>query len=254
MSDPASDRPSPPTRNAPATSLDALSLTDSAAARVAEQVNSGKFRPGQRLPAERTLAAELDVSRPALREALRALQSAGLVQSRRGSGWYVLEHGSDGGTAALANWMQMQPIGDIVAVRRVLEPEAIRSVPATRVADLAKETHGILKEMRRALRAGAPEEAARLHSSFHRALVQYASTRLARSLLASMIDAAENAQLEIFRTPRADVHSFERHRWIVEALEDGDVEEAAVRVAEHLEPAFTFPRDASRSRSPRSRR
>src|SRR6185312_16076789 len=89
MRDPASDRPSPPTRNAPATSLDALSLTDSAAARVAEQINSGKFRPGQRLPAERTLAAELDVSRPALREALRALQSAGLVQSRRGSGWYV---------------------------------------------------------------------------------------------------------------------------------------------------------------------
>jgi GntR family transcriptional repressor for pyruvate dehydrogenase complex len=252
MSDSAPDPTLPPTESTPAPSLDALSLTDSAAARIAEQINGGDYRPGQRLPAERTLAAQLNVSRPALREALRALQSAGLVQARRGSGWYVLEHGSDGGAAALANWMQLQPIGDIVAVRRVLEPEAIRAIPATRVTDLAVETDAILKEMRRALRAGAHEKAARLHSNFHRALVQYASTRLARTLLASMIDAAENAQLEIFRTPRADLHSFERHRWIVEALEDGDVEATAQRVAEHLEPAFTFPRDAPRTRSSRT--
>jgi GntR family transcriptional regulator, transcriptional repressor for pyruvate dehydrogenase complex len=248
-----SDSPTGPPRRAPAktsaSSLEALSLTDSAAARIADQINSGALRPGQRLPSERALATELSVSRPALREALRALQSAGLVQVRRGSGWYVLEHGTDAGTAALSNWMQMQPTGDIIAVRRVLEPEAIRDLPATRVADLAKEANTILKQMRRALRQGAHEEAARLHSSFHRALVQYASTRLARTLLASMIDAAENAQLEIFRTPRASVHSFDRHRWIVEALEDGDVDEAARRVAEHLEPAFTYPRKTPRTRS-----
>jgi GntR family transcriptional regulator, transcriptional repressor for pyruvate dehydrogenase complex len=249
MSDPSSDPPRQASANASASSLEALSLTDSAAARIADQINSGVFRPGQRLPSERTLATELTVSRPALREALRALQSAGLVQARRGSGWYVLEHGSDAGAVALANWMQMQPTGDIVAVRRVLEPEAIRDVPATRVADLANETDAILKEMRRALRDGAHEEAAQLHSRFHRALVQYASTRLARTLLASMIDAAQNAQLEIFRTPRASVHSFERHRWIVEALEDGDMDEAARRVAEHLEPAFTYPRETPRTRS-----
>ena len=252
MSDPTTPA-SPSDPSAPTSSLDALSLTDSAAARVAKQINTGEFGPGQRLPSERTLAAQLKVSRPALREALRALQSAGLVQARRGSGWYVVEHGSDAGTGALSGWMQMQPVGDIVAVRRTLEPEAIRAVPATRVTELAAETNGILKEMRRALRSGAHEEAARLHTNFHRALVQYASTRLARTLLASMIDAAENAQLEIFRTPRADVHSFERHRWIVEALEDGDMEEAARRVAEHLEPAFTYPRDAPRTRPQRAR-
>ena len=56
-----------------------------------------------------------------------------------------------------------------------------------------------------------------------------------------MIDATESAQLEIFRTPRAGMHSFERHIWIAEALEDGDVEETARRVAAHLEPAVTFP-------------
>jgi len=74
--------PNPPLRSALDTDgpVDALSLTGSAAARIAGRINSGEIRPGQRLPSERTLAIELDVSRPALREALRALQSAGLVQ------------------------------------------------------------------------------------------------------------------------------------------------------------------------------
>ncbi|MCW2980297.1 MAG: transcriptional regulator [Solirubrobacterales bacterium] len=234
----------PPKRAAsdpkPEVSIKAISLTDSAASRIAAKINSGEIMPGQRLPSERALASELNVSRPALREALQALQSAGLVRSRRGSGWYVLEHGSDDGRAALSTWMALQPIGDIVAVRRTLEPDAVRSIPATRVADVAAQADELLKGMRRALRNDEPELAAALHSSFHRTLVQFASTRLHRTLLASMIDSAENTQLELFRTPQADLQSLERHRWIAEALDDGDVEETARRVAAHLEPAFTY--------------
>ena len=163
-----------------------------------------------------------------------------------------MAHGSDNGGATLASWMQLQPTGDIVAVRRALEPAANLAMPATRVTEVAAELNEVLKAMRRALRQGAHEQAARMHSSFHRALVQYASTRLARTLLASMIDATESAQLEIFRTPQAGIHSFERHIWITEALEDGDVEETARRVAAHLEPAFTFPNDGRSTRPPNS--
>ena len=186
------------------------------------------------------MASGLNVSRPALREALRALQAAGLVQSRRGSGWYVLEHGSDDGRGTLSTWMTLQPIGDIIAVRRLLEPEAVRAIPATRVVGVATHANELLKQMRRALRNKEPELAARLHSRLHRTLVQFATTRLHRTLLASMIDSAESTQLEIFGTPQADLHSLERHRWIAEALDDGDVEETARRVAVHLEPAFTY--------------
>ncbi|MEZ5077239.1 MAG: GntR family transcriptional regulator [Solirubrobacterales bacterium] len=246
--EPRTSRPSKPLGQASSDSkaedtLNAISLTDSAASRIAAKINSGEIMPGRRLPSERALASELNVSRPALREALQALQSAGLVQSRRGSGWYVQEHGSDDGRVALSSWMALQPIGDIIAVRRILEPEAVRSIPATRVTDVAARADELLKEMRRALRNGEPELAAQLHSSFHRTLVQFASTRLHRTLLASMIDTAENAQLELFRTPQVDLQSLERHRWIADALDDGDVEEAARRVAAHLEPAFTFTGD-----------
>ena len=53
------------------------------------QIARGELRPGQRLPAERKLAASLNVSRPTIREAMIALEIAGLVEIRTGAGVFV---------------------------------------------------------------------------------------------------------------------------------------------------------------------
>ena len=62
---------------------------------VAEQISKlikkGKLKPGARLPPERELAKQLEVSRPTVREAMIALEKSGLVEVRVGSGIYVLE-------------------------------------------------------------------------------------------------------------------------------------------------------------------
>jgi DNA-binding FadR family transcriptional regulator len=52
---------------------------------------SRQYGPGDRLPAERELALQLELSRPALREGIRRLRSGGVLDSRRGSGTYVAE-------------------------------------------------------------------------------------------------------------------------------------------------------------------
>ena len=56
---------------------------------ISAQIESGTFRPGERLPSERKLAGGLRVSRPTLREALAVLEARGLVEVRRGAGAYV---------------------------------------------------------------------------------------------------------------------------------------------------------------------
>jgi GntR family transcriptional regulator len=56
-----------------------------------QRIDQGEFPAGTRLPSEPDLAAELQVSRATLREALRALEGEGLVRRRRGSGTYVAE-------------------------------------------------------------------------------------------------------------------------------------------------------------------
>lgn len=69
---------------------------DRAASGIRALIVSREYGPGDRLPAERELALQLELSRPALREGIRRLRSGGVLESRRGSGTYVAEADLDG--------------------------------------------------------------------------------------------------------------------------------------------------------------
>ena len=218
-----------------------LSLVDSASRRVASMILDGTLKTGDRIPPERELATQLGLSRGVLREALRSLEYVGLLQARVGSGRYVTENHPDDLASGISIWMQLQSVGEVISVRRILEPAALSAVPADDVAELSVDVRAQYKQMTTAYERGALEAATRHHSDFHLTLTRYAPSRLHRILLASMIEAAEGAQLQIFRT--AGLHSLHVHLPIVEALERSDVREAARAVAEHLSPAFTYPAD-----------
>ena len=70
---------------------------DEIAAQVRQMIAAGKLKPGDRLPAERDLSGRLHVSRNTLREALRALEHAGIIEMRKGaSGGAFVRPGSSG--------------------------------------------------------------------------------------------------------------------------------------------------------------
>jgi GntR family transcriptional repressor for pyruvate dehydrogenase complex len=205
----------------------------------------GTLRAGDRLPPERELATRLGLSRGALREALRSLEYVGLLQARAGSGRYVTHQRPNDAATGISIWIQLQPVGEVIATRRILEPAALAAVPALRIEELAADVRARYEQMERAYDRGAHDAATRHHSAFHLALSRYAPSGLHRVLLASMIEVSAAAQLEIFRTPNAGLHSLHRHLPIVEALERGDVAQAALEVADHLAPAFTYSEEIS---------
>jgi GntR family transcriptional repressor for pyruvate dehydrogenase complex len=92
------------------------SVADTACTALRNLLVRGRYQPGDRLPPERELATGLGLSRPTLREAIRRLTEAGLLESRRGSGTYVAEVDLDA----------------IYAVRLQLEPFAARLAAAER--------------------------------------------------------------------------------------------------------------------------
>ena len=71
---------------------DGRKLYQQVAAAVADAIQRGEFAPGRRIPSERELAEEYQVSRPTIREAMIALEVIGLVRSRHGSGIYVVDN------------------------------------------------------------------------------------------------------------------------------------------------------------------
>ena len=98
-------------------------LSDTITDQIEDLIAAGKLRPGDRLPPERDLAQQLDVSRPSLREALLILESRGLLQARRGGGFSVTDVTAPTITDPLVHLLQRHPetVDDILELRHGLE-------------------------------------------------------------------------------------------------------------------------------------
>lgn len=88
---------------------------------------AGEYGPGDRLPSERDLAKDLELSRPALREGIRRLRSGGVLESRRGSGTYVAPVDLEGVFDIRA---RLEPLGAERAALLRTEAEAARLAKA----------------------------------------------------------------------------------------------------------------------------
>jgi DNA-binding FadR family transcriptional regulator len=118
-------------------------LYEQVAGQVTDLVARGEFKPGDRLPPERDLARLLGVSRPTVREAMIALEIAGLVEVRVGAGAFVTDKA---GTNGAANGRLFEGAGssplELIAARRTIEPEvaalAARLATAEEIAAIAE--------------------------------------------------------------------------------------------------------------------
>ncbi|WP_375492608.1 FadR/GntR family transcriptional regulator [uncultured Jatrophihabitans sp.] len=100
-----------------------LKVADAVAAQLEELISAGKYAVGERLPAERTLAEQFGVGRSSMREALRIVESAGLVRTDHGIGVFVVRTARDGGLASLM-LLDDVTVEDLFQVRQALERDA----------------------------------------------------------------------------------------------------------------------------------
>ncbi len=101
-----------------------VTLTEQIAAQLDQLIQSGAWPVGQRIPAEPELVEQLGVSRNTVREAVKALIHAGLLEARQGDGTYVCSKSDLG--AALNRRFKKADLIEILEVRYALEQEAAR--------------------------------------------------------------------------------------------------------------------------------
>src|SRR3954452_14571555 len=128
-----------------------MGAIESTIGRIKQMLVDGELRPGDKLPVEKDLAAGLGVSRNTLREAVRALSTLKLLQTRQGDGTYVTSLQPDlllDGMGFVAELHGEAGELQVLHVRRLLEPEAT-ALAVTRLtdADLA-ELRSLLQEAR----------------------------------------------------------------------------------------------------------
>ncbi|HEY7074205.1 MAG TPA: GntR family transcriptional regulator [Solirubrobacteraceae bacterium] len=186
--------------------------------RVREAILEGEIAPGT-VMSQVALSDELGVSRTPLREALRMLQSEGLVDARTNRRVTVKP-------------ISATDLEELVVMRVALETEAIRlSVDRLGPEDIAA-LEGRLAEMTHFAAAKDYERWQTPHSAFHRGLTAPAGARV-NALLGQLSDHAERyRRIHIAQSPQA--WQTEGHREILDACKAGDREESAALLADHL--------------------
>ncbi|MFS0892681.1 FadR/GntR family transcriptional regulator [Microbacterium sp. 179-I 3D3 NHS] len=199
-----------------------------------------RLRPGDAIPSEASLIEQLGVSRGSLREALKSLQSLGILETRHGSGTFVAELSFERLAAGLVFHTKLggaddlSTIAELADIREVLETALIRRV-AGAIDDEQLAALDVLVE-RMGDRADHHQEADDLDRKFHGALYASLDRRLVNQLLEAFwlaLAAARPALPQAFMTGHEAV---EKHRAILDAVRSGDAEAAAAAMKDHFAP------------------
>jgi DNA-binding FadR family transcriptional regulator len=220
----------------------------SAAAQVADQVvlavREQRLRPGDRLPAERELAERFGVSRPTIREALAALELAGIVQTRKGSGTAVV-----GTSSHVAMWgVEILP-PEVFEARLAIEPELARLAAEKRYPEDVARLHDVLRELEAELESTGAYAS---DLAIHRAVARAARNPI---LERALEDALVHTQTPLWAAHRKrafdtiEVHAghLSEARLVVQHIEQANAAEAADIWRQHL----LFFRDEMLGRTPR---
>ncbi|WP_051305568.1 FadR/GntR family transcriptional regulator [Desulfogranum mediterraneum] len=204
-------------------------------AAIREMVVAGAIRPGDRLPAERKLAASLELSRSTVRQAFQALAERGILESRQGDGNYLLlgaELFSPGDQILDALNGKGDMVAHILELRRVMEPQIAALAAARITAKELEQLRSLVDQQQAAIEAGSGGY--RQDAAFHRLLVQACGNPVIQELMASLtrlLDATRSPWFESSSRSRA---SLAGHRLILAALELGDQQAAARAMGAHL--------------------
>jgi len=194
------------------------------------RIFEGHYAPGTRL-VERDLAAEFNVSRLPIREALRMLRQEGLIRDRASRGSEVAG-------------LSAKDVEDLFDVRESLEVLACRLAASRATEEDLKRLAGLLDDAERFLAKGSILEAHRANSEFHDAITAIANNNFLRSALEPL----QGRMHWLFRHVSDLPELIQEHRDLYAAIASGDPERAAAQSASHIgKYREQFPEDSPAS-------
>lgn len=209
------------------------SLVDGAVYAIRDEILSGRWPLGERLPNEAGLSAMLSVSRGTVREAVRVLVSQGLLMTRQGSGTFVV---SATDTATPLGMARRAGLRDQFEARCALDVEAarlaaLRSTPQT-IAELRR-----LLSVRGNYQGGERSGFIARDLAFHQAVIAASGNR-AMVEIYDFFSASITETIEATLSEEVPEPDMQAHADIVDAIESGDPEKADAAVRRFMAPVF----------------
>ncbi len=205
-----------------------------------ELIREGRLRAGDRLPAERELADQLRVSRSSLREALRTMELAGLVESHHGGGTYVREAVSWNAVSPLALVLHASgdTVGDLWEIRLIVEPEIAARAALRRTSDDLETLTSLLDRQEAAL--DREEVSIGLDRAFHTALAESSHNAVAVRVIELIGSLLLSGRGHLVTSRERRLSALVRHREILAAVRVASAEDARMAMLHHLQEVEAF--------------
>ncbi|WP_336050402.1 FadR/GntR family transcriptional regulator [Streptomyces sp. CA2R101] len=212
-----------------------MAVTDEAIEKIKGMIVSGALRPGDRLPKESELAAELGLSRNSLREAVRALSLIRILDVRQGDGTYVTSLDPQLLLEAMSfvvDFHRDDTVLEFLAVRRILEPAAT-AMAAGRIG--LEELNTLEGRLNALGPSPSVEDLVAGDLEFHRGIVAASGNSVLCSLLDGLSGPTTRARIWRGLTQKdAVARTLTEHRAILGALRDRDAEAARAWATVHI--------------------
>ena len=203
---------------------------------ICQEITDGRIRIGDRLPTERLLSEQMGVSRNCVREALRSMETFGLIECRQGSGNYLSCRMSEPISEIFSMMLMLgiTSMEDVKAFRMELDKQACRTLAerADRV-DIADTLVAILGETP----GDGETQAIEVDARFHYELLQLQGNRLWMTIADAIFPVyRQGIKDTLIHASEEEQRRFsELHRAICEGIRAGSYEQCAQAIEEHYQ-------------------
>ncbi len=218
---------------------------------IRRQVADGSLQPGHRLPGERELAEQFDISRSGVREALRSLELAGLVQARTGvnGGFFIKSGGHDGITQAVRDMVSLgqMPTASVTEARIELTNVAIR-LACQRATDAELDAIEADIDFHTELfRQGQGSRNTQSVGEFYRLLARATHNEVIVMLVDALSEIVRTLLARIDPKPREDI--IQVRRKVLRHMRARDADKACAAMTLHLKHLNDYLEEQSRAKA-----
>ncbi|WP_221930870.1 FadR/GntR family transcriptional regulator [Telmatospirillum sp. J64-1] len=202
---------------------------------IQDLIRRNVYEPGMKLPAQRILAEELDVSRASLREALSMLEALGFVRTEAGRGTFVTHNGGNE-TKAVDEWRysNLFEVNEVYEFRYFTEAAAIR-MAALEITDAElNELQHIHEKYKAAIQTLDLVASGEYDNAFHRSIMNYSRNRVYSHLYEKFHEVIHQSQILPFSRHQRLWEPVMEHGKILEALMRRDPDGAAYYMQMHM--------------------